>query len=161
MYYVDILKHNLLSISQLCDKGNKVSFTFAGYKVKKMDRKKTLLISKRHKNIYKVYIMGMLGTNLTCLSVIDCDSSVWNKRLGHVCLKQLTNFSSNDMVISLPKTKFKDNKVCSANVRGKQVRPSFNLKNKVSIDKCLDLVHMKLMSMHRNMVYNLVQHLNQ
>ncbi len=35
VYLVEGLKHNLLSISQLCDKGNKIVFTAAGVKVKR------------------------------------------------------------------------------------------------------------------------------
>lgn len=48
-YHVDGLKHNLLSISQLCDKANKVTLTSIGCRVKKLDTKEIVLIAKRHK----------------------------------------------------------------------------------------------------------------
>ncbi|KAM3266654.1 hypothetical protein P3L10_003649 [Capsicum annuum] len=48
------------------------------------------------------------------------------------------------MVLGLPKTKFKENKLCSACGRRKQVRSSFKSKNYVSTTKCLELVHMDL-----------------
>ncbi|KAF3677293.1 putative MLO-like protein 3-like [Capsicum annuum] len=67
-----------------------------------------------------------------------------NRRLGHASLKQLNMLSSKDMVLGLPKTKFKEEKLCSACVREKQVRSSFKSKNHVSTSKYLDLVHVDL-----------------
>lgn len=125
VYYVDGLKHIILSISQLCDKGNMVNFSSAGCKVKKQDTKEIVLIAKRNKNMYKGDIIGIPGTN-TCLSAIDCDFLLWHQRLGHASVKQVNKLASKDMIIGLPKTKFKDNKVCS---RGKQVRRSFKPKD--------------------------------
>lgn len=76
--------------------------------------------------MYKTDIMGIPSTKLTCLSVIDYDPLLWHKRLRYASLKQLNKLASKDLVIRLPKTKFKDDKICSACVRGKQVRTSFN-----------------------------------
>jgi len=59
-------------------------------------------------------------------------------------LKQLNILSSIDMVLGLPKTTFKEEKLCSACVRGKQVGSSFKFKNHVSTTKFLDLVHVDL-----------------
>ena len=119
---MDGLKHNLLNISQLCDKGNKVTFTFAGCKVKKVDTKEVILTANKYKNVPKEDILDMPGSKLKCLGVIANDPLLWHKRLGHVSLNQLNKLASKDMVIGLPKTKFKNDKVCSACVRGKQVR---------------------------------------
>lgn len=73
VYHVDGLKYNLLSISQLYDKGSKVTFTSVGCKVKRLDTKEIILSTSRYKNVYKTDIIGMPGTNLTCLSAMDCD----------------------------------------------------------------------------------------
>lgn len=54
------------------------------------------------------------------------------------------NLSSKDMVLGLPKTKLKKEKLCSVCVRGRQVRSLFKSKNHVSTTKCLELVHMDL-----------------
>ncbi|XP_070009568.1 uncharacterized protein [Nicotiana sylvestris] len=57
---------------------------------------------------------------LTCLNVLDNDPLLWHKRLGHASLSQLNKLVSKDLVIGLPNTKFKEDKVCEACDRGKQ-----------------------------------------
>lgn len=89
-----------------------------------MDTKKIFLTIKRHINVYEADIMGMSDTNLTCVSIIKSDPLLWNKRLTLISLKQLNKLASGDIVIGLPKTKFKDEKVYSACVRRNQVRSS-------------------------------------
>jgi hypothetical protein len=49
VYLVDGLKHNLLSVSQLCDKDNLVVFTSNRCLVVNMDTGKVVLRGKRHK----------------------------------------------------------------------------------------------------------------
>nr|XP_009590334.1 uncharacterized protein LOC104087531 [Nicotiana tomentosiformis] len=82
--------------------------------------------------------------DLTCLSVIDDDAELWHKRLGHGSFSLLNNLIKKDLVRRLPKSKFKDHKVCDACVKGKQVRSSFKPKKEVSTSRPLDLLHMDL-----------------
>jgi len=56
VYLVDGLMHNLLSVSQLCDKDNLVVFTSNCCLVVNMDTGDIVLRGKRHKNVYKVCI---------------------------------------------------------------------------------------------------------
>jgi len=102
VYHVNGLKHNLLSISKLCDKGNKVTFTSEGCRVEKLDTKEFILTAKRHRNVYKFDIMGMSGTTLKCLSEMANDPLLWHKRLGHASLKQINKWLEKEMVIGLP-----------------------------------------------------------
>lgn len=53
VYHVDGLK-NIYVVSHLYDKGNKVTFTSIGYKVKKLDTKQIDFISKRQKMCAKL-----------------------------------------------------------------------------------------------------------
>lgn len=87
VYLVEGLNHNLLSISQLCDKVNKVIFSFVGVRVKRMDSKKVMLVVRRHKKVNKDDIMNILGKILTYLSVIENYPLLWSRRLGHASLK--------------------------------------------------------------------------
>ena len=53
---VDDLKHNLLSISQLCDKGFKVIFEASHYIIKDIQNDKTIFMGHRCDNVYVINI---------------------------------------------------------------------------------------------------------
>ena len=59
VYLVDGLKHNLLSVSQLCDKDNLVVFSRTRCLLVNMNTRDVVLRGKRHKNIYKVCISSL------------------------------------------------------------------------------------------------------
>ena len=50
--FVDGLKHNLLSISQLCDMGNKVIFYPKNYFISSLDEDKVIFSGERVDNVY-------------------------------------------------------------------------------------------------------------
>ena len=56
------LKHNLPSISQLCDKGHKVIFESMCCQVINVKSNKLILIGHRQGNVYVVYLDNMLPT---------------------------------------------------------------------------------------------------
>ena len=72
-YLIDGLKHNLLSMSQLCDKDNLVVFSPTRRLVVNMNTGDVVLRGKRYKNIYKVCISSLPQNNLTCLSALNDD----------------------------------------------------------------------------------------
>lgn len=53
-YMSKVLKFNLLSTSQFYNKGYIVEFNLAKFKIKNAGTGKTLLIKRRHKNVYLV-----------------------------------------------------------------------------------------------------------
>jgi len=119
VYLADGLKHNLLSVSQLCDKDNLVVFTSNRCLVVNMDTGDIVLRGKRHKNVYKVYISSLPQNNLICLSALNDDAMLWYKRLGHANLSLLNKLVSKDLVAGLPTIKYNDGKVCDACAKGK------------------------------------------
>ena len=82
IYLVDDLKHNLLSVSQLCNKDNLVVFSPNRCMVINMNTGDLVLRGKQHKNVYKVCISFLLQNNLTCLSALNDDILLWHKSLG-------------------------------------------------------------------------------
>jgi len=52
VFFVEGLKHNLLSISQLCDKGYQIIFKLNTYEISLLNTQGVLLISKKIKNAY-------------------------------------------------------------------------------------------------------------
>jgi len=82
-YYVEGLKANLISISQLCDDGLKVTFTKTDCQA--MDENKNAVLSglRSGNNCY------MWTTSDTCLSATISDLELWHKRLGHMDVQSL------------------------------------------------------------------------
>jgi len=66
-------------------------------------------------------------------------------------MHHLNKLISNDLIIGLPKLKFKKKHVCEAFQKGKQTKQSFKLKNFVSTSKPLELLHMDLFDPSRTM----------
>ena len=64
---VDGLKHNLLSISQLCDNGNKVHFSQESCFIANKDSGDILLTGNRKGNVYIADFNSSKVDSLTCL----------------------------------------------------------------------------------------------
>ncbi|XP_021747562.1 uncharacterized protein LOC110713418 [Chenopodium quinoa] len=144
VFLVEGLMHNLLSISQFCDKGNSVSFTSDSCNIIKKKSGKVVLEGTRRGNTYTVDLNLIPRNNLTCLSVVEDDPLLWHKRFGHASFSLLDKLRSRNLVVGLPTIKFLQNKVCDACVKGKHVRSSFKLK-KMKIQKISghSIVHLR------------------
>ncbi|XP_070056795.1 uncharacterized protein [Nicotiana tomentosiformis] len=134
----------LLSISQICDKGNKVVFLSKSCTITNLITGGVVLIAKMYKTIYVVDFDSLNGCDLTCLSAVYDDAQLWHKRLRHASFSLLNKIIKKDLVRGLPKSKLKDHKMCDACVKGKQVRSPFKPKKEVSTSRPLDLLHMDL-----------------
>jgi len=112
VHLADGLQHNLLSVSQVCEKGNLAVCSPKQYLVSNINSGDVVLRGKRHKNVYKVYIFPLSQNNLTCLSALNDDVMLWHNRLGHASLSLLNKLISKDLVVGLPSIKYNDDKVC-------------------------------------------------
>ena len=122
---VENLNHNLLSISQLCDKGYKVIFNKSKCVIENTCDGKLLFIGKRCINLYTIYIDCALSRD-KCFSALHDDSWLWNRRVSHASMDLISKVSKNDLVKGLPKIGFQKDKVFKMI---KYVKP-VNLKNK-------------------------------
>ena len=147
--YVKGLKHNLLSISQLCDRGYQVTFRTNTCEIRLPNSKEVLLVGKRSNNVYLLDISN--STSIGCLLTKHEESWLWHKRISHIHMHHLNKLISNDLVIGLPKLRFEKQHVCEACQKGKQTKQSFKLKNFVSTSKPLELLHMDLFGPLRTM----------
>jgi len=97
--HVDKLKHNLLSISQLCDKGFKIEFNKNCRLICEAKSSEVVHIGKRIGNIYMLNIKHTSFHELSCLvSKID-DSWLWHRRVGHINMHHLNHLVKKDLVI--------------------------------------------------------------
>ncbi|KAJ9557296.1 hypothetical protein OSB04_011910 [Centaurea solstitialis] len=95
------LMHNLLSISQLCDKNHKVSFSKKKCKVKNR-RKEVILTGVRQADIY-IINMNTSTDNFCFVSRASTDTNwLWHKRLSHLNFKTLNQLCINNLVVGLP-----------------------------------------------------------
>ena len=151
MLYVDSLKHNLLSISQLCDKGFKIEFNRNYCLISEAIFGKVVHIDKKIGNIYMLNVEHASFHKLSFLvSKIDY-SWLWHRRAAHINMHHLNHLVRKDLVIGHPKLKFEKNKLCEACQKGKRVKKSFQSKNVVSTSKSLELLHIDLFDPSRTM----------
>ncbi|KAK8608159.1 hypothetical protein V6N13_023590 [Hibiscus sabdariffa] len=142
--YVNGLKHNLLSISQLCDKGFNVLFDASGCKIIDIETNRIVLVGHRIGNIYMVHLDDIHISNACFVAYDEHDSWLWHRKLGHASMSVIEKLVSKNLVRGLPKIKFSKDKICDACVKGKHHRVSFKPINDVSTNRVLQLIHMDL-----------------
>ncbi|GJX34612.1 retrovirus-related pol polyprotein from transposon TNT 1-94 [Tanacetum coccineum] len=113
--YVNGLKHNLTSISQLCDANFKVLFTKAQGTIFNQNDK-IILIAPR---IIDVYVIDMSSFNKESNACFFAKASssvnwLWHKRLSHLNFKKINNLAKHNLVSGLSSLTFSKDKNCSA-----------------------------------------------
>ncbi|KAG7547174.1 Zinc finger CCHC-type [Arabidopsis suecica] len=139
VYYVEGLKANLISISQLCDDGLKVIFTRTDCKAVDENGNTVLCGVRSGNNCY------MWKSSDICLSVSVNDLELWHKRLGHMNVQTLIKIVNAGVVRGVPKLSDKLDAVCSACNKGKQVKVNHKKIPEIVSKKILELIHMDLM----------------
>ena len=134
--YVDGLKHNLLSVSQMCDQGTEVIFRTNGCFVRDLDTGKTMIRGKRTPNNLYLFEEGQQQ----CYLSKEDEHWLWHRRLGHLSFSQIRKACKNQAVRDLPDIKIPDNTMCKSCQFGKQTRTNFAEKEG-SASRPLELVH--------------------
>ena len=80
---VDGLKHSLLSISQLCDKGFLVSFDSHNCFIENKHDKNIKHIGYRTNNVYMINL-DKTSNHVQCFLGKDNDSWLWHRRIAHI-----------------------------------------------------------------------------
>ena len=143
---VDGLKHKLLSISQLYDKGNEVWFTKEAWVISDKTTRNILLTGKRKGNVHVADFISTSFEGMTCLFSKSCaeESWLWHKKLSHFNFKAMNLLVKKDLVRGLRKLEFTKDGLCDAFQKVKQRKASFKSKIESSIDEPLQLLHMHL-----------------
>ncbi|GJY84436.1 putative ribonuclease H-like domain-containing protein [Tanacetum coccineum] len=152
VYFVNELKFNLFSVSQMCDKKNYVLFTDTECLVlspnfKLPDENQILLKIPRKDNMYSFDMKNIVPKeSLTCLvakATLD-ESMLWHRRLGHINFKNINKLVKDNLVRGLPTKRFENDQTCVACLKGKQHRASCKSKVLNPITKPLFMLHMDL-----------------
>ena len=122
------LKHSLLSVSQICDKGYSTHFTDKECMILKpgfvIPEEWILVKSKRDGNAYIIDMNSNLPEQVTCLfsKISEQTAMLWHRRLGHANAKNLNRLAKNEMVRGLPVKDFITFEKCVSCAQGKHHR---------------------------------------
>ncbi|GJY84227.1 putative ribonuclease H-like domain-containing protein [Tanacetum coccineum] len=152
VYYVNGLKFNLFSVSQMCDKKNSVLFTETECLVlspnfKLLDESQVVLRIPKQNNMYYFDLQNIVPTgDLTCLfaKASSDESNLWHRRLGHVNFKTMNKLVKGNLVRGLPSKLFENDHSCVACQKGKQHKATCKAKLVSSISQPLQILHMDL-----------------
>ncbi|GKE50483.1 ribonuclease H-like domain-containing protein [Tanacetum coccineum] len=108
VYFVNELKFNLFSVSQMCDKKNYVLFTDTECLVlspnfKLPDETQILLKIPRKDNMYSFDMKNIvLKKSLTCLvaKATSDESMLWHRRLGHINFKNINKLVKDNLEVN-------------------------------------------------------------
>lgn len=134
------LKHSLLSVSQICDKGNNVTFKRKGCEIRRENDGKLVAIGTRtFGNLYTLE-ETLEGS---CLLGQENEQWLWHKRLGHISFENLGKISSKKAIRDIPHISKPINSICASCQKGKQTRTTFKAKEHYTHSP-LELVHTDL-----------------
>nr|GFB28540.1 ribonuclease H-like domain-containing protein [Tanacetum cinerariifolium] len=133
-YFVKDLKYNLFSVSQICDNKNSVLFTDSecivlGRDFKLLDDANILLKTPRQHDMYSIDLNNIIPhKDLTCLVAIASadECNLWHRRLGHLNFKTMNKLVRHNLVRGLPTKCFENNHNCTACLKGKQHKASWD-----------------------------------
>jgi len=147
---VDGLKHSLLTISQLYDKGYKIAFEPDLCLITYLKTSEIVLVDKRIKKVYMVNV-SCITSSMSCLLSRNDETWLWHRHLAHIHMYHLNRLASKELVIGLPKLKFERDRLCKAWQKGKQTKSSFKQLYVVSTSRPLELLHIDLFGPSRTM----------
>jgi len=96
------LKHSLLSVSQICDRGHDVIFKKYGCEIRRTNSGKLVAVGTRtSKNLYTL----IETSNGSCLLGKEDEDWLWHKRLGHISFNNLVKICSKGAIRDIPSIK--------------------------------------------------------
>jgi hypothetical protein len=137
---VEYMKHNLLSVSQMCDQGHNVTFDSQKCEIRKEGSWKLVATAARTSS--KIYVLREIGNEKCCLGKED-EIWLWKRRMGHMHFYNLVKFSKREAVREIPQITKLTNTLCKHFQQGKQTKTRFKSKE-YSTTKPLEIVHTDL-----------------
>ncbi|KAL4564910.1 hypothetical protein LXL04_028986 [Taraxacum kok-saghyz] len=145
--YVEGLKHNLISVSQLVvGTGLKITFDDEGSVIEDKKTKNVILKSERKGEMFPLDMTPIIGKPSICLLTRAASdmSWLWHRRFSHLNFRDINKLVVNDLVRGLPVLKFDNEHLCAACEFGKQSRKSHSSIVNTKIVEPLELIHIDL-----------------
>nr|GEU59694.1 hypothetical protein [Tanacetum cinerariifolium]GEV09343.1 hypothetical protein [Tanacetum cinerariifolium] len=145
VYYVEGLGHNLFSVGKFCDSDLDVAFRKHLCYVRDTDGVELIKCS-HGSNLYTISVDDMMKSSPICLlsKASKNKSWLWHRHLNHLNIGTINDLAKKDLVIGLPRLKFKKNHLCSACQLGNSKKHSHKPKAKNIIMEVLHTLHMEL-----------------
>jgi hypothetical protein len=140
------MKHNLLSVSQMCDQGHKFTFNSQKCEIRKEGSGKLVATAARTSS--NIYVLSKIGNEKCCLGKED-ESWLWHRRMGHMHFDNLVKVNKRVAVREIPQIMKPTNTLCKHCQQGKQAKTRFKSKE-YSTTKPLEIVHTDLDSSWTN-----------
>ena len=116
--YVEGLRVNLLSISQICDQDFMVLFSKGKFLVLNESKKKLISEVRTLDNCY-----GLVpDADIVCNSIRLPNEDLWHQRMRHASYKYLSIISKYELVLGIPKLSRVSNVMCGLCQLGKQTK---------------------------------------
>ena len=122
---IEDMEHNLLSISQTCDKGHFMIFDSKQCQIRDVKTKQLVGTATRTPN--NIYILDDKDEN--CYLGNEDESWLWHKRLRHINFDNLIQLNKKEAIRDLPFINNLSISICKQCQHGKQTRVKFKTKN--------------------------------
>jgi hypothetical protein len=119
------MKHNLLSVSQVCDQGHKLTFYSKKCEIRKEGSGKLVSTAARTSN--NIYVLSENENEKCCLGKED-ESWIWHRRMGHMHFDNLVKFRKREAVREMPQITKPTNTLCKHCQQGNQTKTRFKSK---------------------------------
>jgi hypothetical protein len=123
---VENMKHNLLSASQMCDQGHKVTFDSQKCEIRKEGLGKLIATATRTSS--NIYVLSEIGNEKCCLGKED-EGWLWNRRMGHIHFDNFVKVSRRETVREIPWIMKPTNTYASIFNKERKQRPGSNQRN--------------------------------
>ena len=126
VFVVQGLQHNLLSISQFCDKGYGVLFDKEKCQILHNKNGLPALQGVRKGNLFVADLQSGSKDEVNCFYAKDStdESWLWHKRLSHLNFKTINSLVKRELVRGLPQMEFTQEGLCKACQKGKSKKAS-------------------------------------
>nr|GEX48724.1 retrovirus-related Pol polyprotein from transposon TNT 1-94 [Tanacetum cinerariifolium] len=145
VYYVEGLRHNLLSVGQFCDLDLEVAFRQHTCFIRNLDEV-DMLTGSQGNNLYTLSLQDMMTSSPICLlsKASKTKSLLWHRRLSHLNFGAINHLARHGLVRGVPKLKFEKDHLCSAYAMGKSTKKTHKPKSEDINQEKLYLLHMDL-----------------
>jgi hypothetical protein len=141
---IESLDYNLLSISQLCERGYNCLFTDKGVTV---FRRSDGFFAFKCVLRGKLYLVDFIPKEVEldrCLIPKTNMGWLWHRRLSHVDMRNLHKLQKDGHILGLTNIVFEKDRPCGACQARKQVGTHYHAKNIMTTTRPLEMLHMDL-----------------